>query len=347
MKKSSDTDNVQNFATIDDLCEFLVKQGVREQAPTFLSAQLRWELFASAPPSNRIRILPSHPPPVLFRGQTMRHRPCFPAGLRQMAPDSVSSRLPGGETASAILNLMQTEWFNHNLRRTAAMRWMSSKNLDFDETAIAQHYGVPTRYLDLTQSLEIAAFFACCKRTDACDEEWQPIEEGRGVIYALGTRSRKCRPICLQPFPRPSEQWAWVYEVTQGEDFDMLSHVRRFEFTHSLAASQRILEGFDGGAELFPPDPISKLANMIKKSRCMPKSVADSVIGSLGVPDGQRESLLHIVAKEGCVRFSESQSVLVMDSAMEEDLQRVWTERSPNFFKNVGFRLMREKRRAF
>lgn len=341
---------MQNFATIDELCDFVSKQDIREQVPTLLPAQLRWELFASGSRSDRVRILPSHPSPVLFRGQTKRHRPCFPAGLRRIAPDSVSSRLPGGETASVILNLMQTEWFNRNVRRTPAMHWMSKEKLDFDETAIAQHYGIPTSYLDLTQSLEVAAFFACCGKADTRDREWEPIGEGRGVIYAVGTRSRECKPICLQPFPRPSEQWAWVYESTQGEDFDMLPHVYRFEFSHNLAASQRILERFDGGAELFPPDPISQLADMIdemiNEDRCLPKSVADSVIGSLGVPEGQRESLLRIVAKEKCIRFSESQSVLIIDSTMEEDMQRVWTERSPNFFKNVGFRLVREKRRV-
>ena len=251
------------------------------------------------------------------------------------------------ELASVVLNLIRTAWFNENLRKTAAMRWMSREKIAFDETAVAQHYGLPTGYIDLSQSLDVSTFFACC-RYDSGTRTWQPVGSGEGVIYVVDVRNPNCgnvKPVCLQAFPRPSEQWAWVHETTMGQDFDMLPHVRKFVFRHDLAASQRVLKRFRGGADLFPQDSLSDVANTINASRSVPKPIADAVVRDLindrfGVPGRHAESILAGIEKHLGVEFSETKSVMIMDHAMMEGVDRIWTERLASG-KDIGTRLVR------
>ena len=158
-KLNLSTCNVYFFSSIDELREFFCRQGLREQTPTALPAQVRWEYVHAESASDRVMIWPSNPSPVLFRGQTRRYRPCYPGCVRQVTvPVNALQQLPEVEQASVILNLIRTEWFNQNLRQTAAMRWMSSEKIVFDETAVAQHYGLPTGYIDFSQSFDVAAF---------------------------------------------------------------------------------------------------------------------------------------------------------------------------------------------
>jgi hypothetical protein len=106
-----------------------------------------------------------------------------------------------------------------------------------DEVAVAQHYGLPTGYIDLTQSFEVASFFACCEY-DRETKSWNPAGEAEGVVYVLDQRELpRCgiiKPINLQVFPRPSEQWAWTCELTLGDDFDKLPFVKKFLFKHNF-----------------------------------------------------------------------------------------------------------------
>lgn len=43
------------------------------------------------------------------------------------------------------------------------MQWVISEKVHVNVTAIAQHYGIPTAYVDLTESFAVAAFFATCR----------------------------------------------------------------------------------------------------------------------------------------------------------------------------------------
>ena len=350
VKFNLSTYNVHFFTSIDELRKFIFRQGWREQTPTALPAQLRWEYVHVEAPSEKVTILPSNPSPVLFRGQTQRYSPCRAGCVREVTVSASALKdLSEKEQASVILNLVRTEWFNDNLRQTAAMRWMSRQKIVFDETAVAQHYGLLTGYIDLSQSFDVSAFFACCE-IDPSERKWRPVSDGVGVIYVVDVRHPKCgnvRPICLQAFPRPSEQWGWVCEIIMGQDFDMFPHVRKLLFKHDVVASKRVLDQFDNGAALFPPDPLSEVANTIIKSDCLPKSVAERVVrdlikDSFGLPDKTAESVLAMVEREMDIRFSEAQSVLIMNSVMNQDIDKVWADRLSSG-KDIEVRLVRSR----
>ena len=179
--------NVHYFSSIDELGVYFRKCGIKERTPTALPEQLRWEYVhdTSSPGEVKGTIYPSNPSPVLFRVQNKRYRPCLPTILRNVKTRVSTLRdLSQNEQASVILNLIRTEWFNENLRRTAAMRWKSDQRITFDETAVAQHYGLPTGYIDLSQSFAVSSFFACCEY-DPTARAWRPAQEGEGVIYVV------------------------------------------------------------------------------------------------------------------------------------------------------------------
>jgi hypothetical protein len=133
--------------------------------------------------------------------------------------------------------------------------------------AIAQHYGMPTPYLDLTQSIEIASFFACCEYRD---NAWQPKSTGKGVIY-LFNPIQDSGLIGLVTFSRPVLQKAWFVFLPFGVDFETLPQVKKFVFNHTSEGSRYYLEMFNSGNDLFPEDPAEDIAKEVINSGTIPK----------------------------------------------------------------------------
>ena len=334
------------FPNIDELADFFLHRGIREQTPSSLPGQLRWELVDTNPPSDRVLIHPSNPSPFLFRGESKQYSKCYPTVFRDVTTAARTFReLPEITQAIVALNLIRTQWFSENLKQTPARRWMSSQKIVFDDVAMAQHYGLPTSYIDLSQSFEVASFFACCEY-DCVNRVWRPVEDGKGTIYVVDIRHPACgtvKPIDLEAFPRPNEQWAWVYEVGM-RDFGMLPDVRKFTFEHNAVASQKILDRFRGGADLFPSDSLSKLADTIKLSNSIPRVVAEEVKWSKSIPNAVMEKggdeairdalgvlggdvqavLAKIEELVNDITFSKSQAPFVVTEVMMEDMDAVW-----------------------
>jgi hypothetical protein len=156
-----------------------------------------------------------------------------------------------------------------------------------DHVAIAQHYGLRTGLLDLTESVNVAAFFATNELLR--DGRWVPATDGWGVIYRLSVpRSRSPQeaekdlewmsPIGYQPFPRPNEQWAWAYELGITQDFWTLPDVEAFMFPHIADESRRWHERFSCGSVLFPPDDLADVATDVNNATELPFDLADRLI---------------------------------------------------------------------
>src|SRR5438105_2948874 len=175
--------------------------------------QIKHDAFYHIMPSSgrdddptQLAIVPENPSNVLFRGQVTRYDRCIPAASRGLDPKARNlTELNNRDQARMITNLARTWWFVDVLRQTPPLRWMNEQRLFIDEVAVAQHYGLPTGYLDLTQSFEVATFFASC-RYDTQTKQWEPVGEGEGVIYAVDWHQSPfrgpVRPIHLQVFPR-------------------------------------------------------------------------------------------------------------------------------------------------
>ena len=346
-KRNFSNYNVHFFSSIDELNSYFRKHGI-DVCPSVEIGELRWTLVEAGSPES-VMIYPVSRPDLLFRGQYKRYRPCYPSVARNMETRSNAlMHLSPIEQSRLILNLIRTAWFNKNLRKTSAMRWMSTQGLSFDENAVAQHYGLPTGYIDLSQSFAVASFFACCEYDAACGT-WKPVTDGYGIIYAVDiTRTPICgpaKPIGLQPFPRPSQQWGWVYEISMAQDFDALPHVRKFVFAHDACASSRILERFEGGARLFPRDPLSELAELIIRSRQIPKSIARCVVedlikDSFGLPGTKWEDVLVMLSRNKDVEFMSCDR---MFTRLKSEMDAIWERRKSEMLRSgsVGVRLVR------
>jgi hypothetical protein len=354
--------NLSNFNTfffesIADVKKSCADRGMTPQRPSPLPGQIRWEwVHQDRDPSVRV-IYPSDASPILFRGQTRRYRPCFPTLGRSIQTKTRDlDDLTPSERIAIFVNRVRSEWFVECVRHTPPFLWMTEQRIWIDELAVAQHYGLTTQYIDLTQSLDVASFFACC-RYDAATREWLPMSDGEGVIYAIDRTltvpdpegdTLPCKPINLQPFPRPSEQWGWTYEAKLGEDFDSAPHVWRFLFRHDVGLSQAILNHFDGGKALFPPDPTADLAERIVRTNVLPLTLATAVAATLLPGPANDDALIAAFVAEasrhGGVTFATGVPD-PLDKALREELERVWQARSPEFLQQgIGMRLVRTRR---
>lgn len=232
---------------------------------------------------------PSCVAPVLFRGQTRIYDPCLATILRG---------LPLEWTAFTLRDLLlfvsrhaRAAWFVEHIRHHPFAKRAITSSFDINTIGVAQHYGLPTHYMDLTESPSVAAFFATCKVTRGKTPGEIVVtpcakDEGEGILYRVrwhNTPLHSCRPIALQPFPRPREQAAWTYELWHGEDMQTPRCrrepcVETIKFTHDLGVSKHFYELFDEGRALFPPDILAEVADQIMDSKFLPADIVRAVV---------------------------------------------------------------------
>lgn len=144
--------------------------------------------------------------------------------------------------------------------------------------AIAQHYGMDTYYLDFTDDIKVALFFASCKHIkNNIDQPYQPITEDDfryeryGVLYSKSVGIfDEIGPIGSQPFCRCNRQrgyyldthgksGCWENRISEDNGFSKMY----FERTPEL--SKCLCEEFDFGRKLFPKDGLSSLSDATDK----------------------------------------------------------------------------------
>jgi len=146
--------------------------------------------------------------------------------------------------------------------------------------AIAQHYGFETSIIDITNDLEVALFFACCKHIG--DNKYQPLcerdiknENGRyGVLFI---RNQLCDmyeaienegfitvyPIGFQPFTRCHRQKGFFVNTQIDDDLQKSEKFKKCFFERSIELCQEVYNKFDGGNELFTYDALDEMKDMI------------------------------------------------------------------------------------
>jgi len=346
--------NIFFFESIEEVGSFLKERDIAPQRPSELPSQLRWTYVSRDADPTSVAIYPENPGRVLFRGQTKRYVPCLPTAVRGIGIESRELReVSEPNQARLMVNLIKTSWFVQLLQETAAAQWFTKKRIFLDEAAVAQHYGLPTGYIDLTQSFEVASFFACC-RYDPARKNWTAVADGEGVVYAVDWTALPpggmIHPINLQAFPRPSEQWGWTCELRLGDDFDKLPFVMKLIFKQNLAASQRILAQFSEGSNLFPEDPLAELAQAITAATILPLAIAEELALDLisdpkGKPGATVEEIFALVQKFDGVTIAEGATIPGWER-INAALTEVWDKKKENFPSGVGFHVVRTLRES-
>lgn len=130
---------------------------------------------------------------------------------------------------------------------------------------IAQHYGLNTQFLDLTDDVKVALFFACCKHIG--NNKYRPIDKndlseiGEYAVLYHGIEDETTQIIGYQPFTRCYKQRGyfidtassipcWSYSLTNTDNFT------KSIFKRTPELSKRIFDEFDEGDALFPKDSL-------------------------------------------------------------------------------------------
>lgn len=221
----------------------------------------------------------------LYRGQNAHHLPMLPSIARGLQSSDIGVVREASlvDQAKIVLRLAQSWWFSRELARHPIALHANRLRVDLDPIALAQHYGIPTGYLDLTDDFNVSAFFATCYEKSG---EWQPVSSGEGVIYRVTLDTGfenpfgRYAPLGPQPLPRPSEQCAWVAELPLCHSFDGWPNVSVLHFEHDKHVGDRFLEMFEGGSKLFPPDPLADVASEILSCGAIPSDLVDKALDS-------------------------------------------------------------------
>lgn len=248
--------------------------GVRKRTWTFATTR------------KRTTVLVSPPPRYLFRGQTERHVPCYPSMHRHLrSPSKFLRDLSRTDAAKIVADVAKTFSYFSELDKHPIFEWAKSEFLELPATELAQHYGIPTALIDLTESIEVALFFATHRRDGG---GWKPCENGKGVLYRVDRDAidacyrPRFQQVAIQPFLRPFRQWAWTCELLMGECFEQYPKLQAVEFEHDAALAHEVRRMAESEGELFPHDILADVAQRINDSRVLPDANVISAVEHLG-----------------------------------------------------------------
>lgn len=215
-------------------------------------------------------------------------------------------------------------------------------------TGMAQHYGLHTDYLDITNNFDVASFFATCTYQDG---KYYPIGniEKLGIIYKIiemvfspfmqnkETKNIEVEYLGWQPLPRPEQQRASVLKVTKNTNLDTIDGIKKYCFKHSISQSRKIWKQFDEGKILFPHDSAADLANECKKLNSFTKEQIEKAFERFELWSGEKvnnqEQFLNTLKIKIICNNGLSWNNLV------DIKQEYWEKKFHETMDNVGYRM--------
>jgi len=244
----------------------------------------------------------------LFRGQTAFYDKCLPTLYRkEMSEEEI------------LLERLRCCEFELYLKQLPQVEAFEQQNFNIDYLGLAQHYGLKTEVVDLTNSLDVALFFAMCNMS-ADGKTFFPQQEEKeyiGYIYVVGTLEKGNRPneirnlfdgqlsaIGMQPFYRPGNQRGFGLHVKKDETLTGLL----YSFSYSKKDSEQIYNYFLQGDVLWHEDEISRVAREIRET--MSFSYATMNLGFKRYykqKKSQQQEMKHNLLNKGCTFHKHSQ----------------------------------------
>lgn len=198
------------------------------------------------------------------------------------------------ETVQHLIDVLRLyECWNFLDKFDAVKHWGNSS---INYIALAQHYGLKTKMIDITSNLKTALFFACCKW--GSDHKWHPLSKEEiayknsrqhisslggdsryGIIYRCPTeisdmkwamsddytKSNIITPVGYQPFMRCSQQYGYMLYV-DDKDYDMMQDplFDKFRIKLDEELCRWIYEEMDRGNKIYPHDDIPDISPYIE-----------------------------------------------------------------------------------
>jgi len=157
--------------------------------------------------------------------------------------------------------------------------------------ALAQHYGLETCWLDITNDFAVALFFATCRWTDG---QWQPLTNAQieqseqtryGIIfhipawnvqsYNLSGYNRFMKqgahvenmilPIGFQPFMRCHSQYGYGIPMLTPTPLQENILFEKLRFRQSEKLSQAVFDAMKGGELIYPQEGLDDFQDVIEQ----------------------------------------------------------------------------------
>lgn len=233
----------------------------------------RFNLVSDSTNRSIVRLMPtSQTPFVFFRGQSTYYPHCFPTLYR---PDTKGNMPTEDDIAYNRIFICEFA----RLLDTHPVLLEVSRNTYINPVALAQHYGLATEYLDLTNSKWVAAFFASTGydyQTDTYYPVGRDYKDGFGVMYISKTLDsfehvdkffEKNDVFGYQYFARPTKQSSFGFKMSIGEDFNASPFFDKIFFRHDFEASAIVFNMSYRQKRFIPNDTLSKMARSLTSSK--------------------------------------------------------------------------------
>lgn len=186
-------------------------------------------------------LMPGSQSPFLFmRGQNEYYPVCKPSIYREPA------NFPQNEF-ELISRIKSQEFIN--VIKTHPIIKEYIKNYELNYLALAQHYGFPTEYLDITNSKWVAAFFAT---TEYKNNQYIPVgrdfKNGFGIMYIMfpeiAVHNKKVfdnfKMVGFHYLKRPTQQNAIVLPMSKNDNFNENNLFCKILFRHDKRCSEMV-----------------------------------------------------------------------------------------------------------
>lgn len=321
----------KNHPTITELAAFL-----KAADPPDHTSQIEFEYVQG---ESGIRILSATDGMAfLYRGQNQRWQPCLAQVWRKGQP-SEDPRL------NHVYSRARSAEFELLLDKHPMIQFARGKDVELDFDALAQHYGIPTFWLDLTSSIDVACFFAVAKFCPS--GEITACTEGAGVLYRVDRHrvmnsQRYFKSISHSPASRPGRQHGWSLGTNRDVDFDQAPFVEAFEFAHSRTEADALIDAY--AERLLPRDSLHDVATMLNSCPIVTMHGIKAALRRDKCPDEKLES----IASQWAQLLSDSLGLTInMEEHFELTDAQITAgeadaaEAERSFFSEVGFRPVR------
>ena len=214
---------------------------------------------------------------TFYRGQSEYYEKCLPSLYRFEGDESNEEMLRSHLQTAEMILLMKSHPVIMSIESGGIMHEkLGLVRLPVMYDGLAQHYGIKTCYLDLTNDIWCAAFFAAT----TCDGDYHPVvvtedmplKKRYGVLYMMDYSPNSgdsdfskdnILPIGLQYFNRPGKQSALVMAMQEIRDLHNHPRLKRVFFRHDTEANNLIYTLSQFGKQFLTEDPFAKMVEAI------------------------------------------------------------------------------------
>lgn len=184
---------------------------------------------------------------------------------------------------------MRIEEFGFFIQKFDRTKCWTENGLTLLTEPLAQHYGLETDWLDITNDFNVALFFATCFWSNA-DRKWYPLtkeqteknektkfgvlfhapywrinEEQMFKIMQTGRDEGAILPIGYQPFMRCHSQYGYGIHMQHSIPLQSNLAFEKLHFRHSEKLSKSVFNLMDGGKKIYPQEGLDEFTDVIEK----------------------------------------------------------------------------------